>query len=930
MNKSTNILIILLLLLTLLFALPAKADDAASTRPIRIGYMDYGAFIEEEDDGNFSGFGVEFLEEISRYTGWTYEYVYDTWPNLLERVKNKEIDFLGTPQKTPEREEIYDFADISSGFEQTIIYTRADNDEICYNDFEAMDGKRVALLSGSFQTAFFTNYAQKHNFSFVPYFFDSDDEAKEALKAGRVDLMAGGSLAMNTDLKVVGKEGADPFYWMTYKDNEEMLGALNDAMEQITNNNPYFSYSLMQKYYGSSVVMSQPQFTRKQKDYISTHKNIRVGCYEDSYPISRFNEKTGEAEGILVDIMNMLAENAGITVTYIPVSLSDNPETGLLNGDYEVFLPGTKTGYQANSLQTYSRPYFTDTMIPVLKKGNVFSTDRSDYTAALITGYSIASNLLSKLLPSYSSAFYSSNDECLMAVRNGDADLAFTDVYEASYELRSPYFTGLEEDFGHTVDNEYVLSTLRNNHTLIDVFDSCIQAIDQGKIDDIVAVHTYASNYQYTLKEWVYENRGLLLSAAVIFVITIAFLSILLHIQRKAVRQMAEKNSELEIANRARTTFLSNMSHEIRTPLNGIKGTLDILLNDDSLDDKTMHLLSMSAISADHLSNLVNDILDMSKLENGKLDLRNAYFATEPFVENICEIVEPLALKKNLEFHTHLDGNTCRAIYADRSRLAQVCINLLSNSIKYTEEGGRVDFTFSTVKKDSVNAELTIIIEDTGIGMSEEFLEKAFEPFVQETTSDTRNGTGLGLSITNALVNAMNGVLVIESELGHGTKASVTITAAWDDYVPSAPQVAAQSAEGQPQKLPAAGMHLLLAEDNDINREIACIQARRFGFEVDTAGDGEEAVALFEKSAPGYYRIILMDIMMPKIDGLEAAKRIRSLARPDSESVYIVAMTANAYAEDIDRSMKSGMNTHLSKPFRQEDLMRIFNETLQN
>ena len=920
------LLIAILFLLSGFMSLCAvPAEEEASPRPVRIGYMDYGSFIELDSLGDYTGFGVEYLSEITRYTGWTYEYVYDTWPNLLERLKKGEIDFLGTAQKTPEREEIYDFADIMNGFEQTIIYTRPDNNEIYFNDFQAMDGKKVGLLTGSFQTDFFENYAREHDFSFIPVYFNSDDEAKDALKAGIVDLVAGGSLALNKDLKVVGKEGSDAFYWMTYKGNDEMLDKLNNAMQQIQNENPYFSSELMKKYYGNSVVDSQPQFTREEAEYIASHGQIRVGYYDNAYPMSSLNVESGEATGIVVDIFKMMAEDAGFEVTFVPVSLNEAAETGLLSGDYDLFLMGTQTSYQSGSVLISSRPYFTDSMIPVVREGSSFSTEEKNYTVAMIRGYTVAQDLLKRILSDFQIAYYDTIDDCLAAVRDKLADLVFSDVYVAAYRLHSPYFSSLEEDFGHAVPKTYVLSALRSNAKLVSVFDTCISAIDESKVGDIIAEHTYSSNYQMSWTEWIYSSRIIITFAVIIFILSITSLVAIALIQRQAVREMADKNHELEIANRARTTFLSNMSHEIRTPLNGIKGTLDILLNHKNYDEETRHLLTMSAISADHLSNLVNDILDMSKLESGKLDLKNAYFESVPFVENICEIVKPLADRKKLTFSVHTEENECEEIYADRSRLAQICINLLSNSIKYTDEGGKVDFTFTTTPIDDRFTRITIIIEDTGIGMSEEFLKRAYEPFVQETTSDTRNGTGLGLSITNALVTLMDGDLNITSELGRGTRAVISLSTQWREHTKTEEEIPARADLKEPDEaLPAKGMHLLLAEDNDINREIACIQARRFGFDVDEACNGEEALRLFEASDPFYYRIILMDIMMPVMDGLEAVRSIRMLDRPDAKSVYIVAMTANAYAEDIDRSMKSGMNTHLSKPFRKEDLYQIF------
>ena len=970
---------------------PGASDAAASSaapirRPIRIGYMDYGSFIEQDEDGNYTGFGVEFLSDIAEYTGWTYEYVYDTWPNLLRRVEEHDIDFLGTPQKTPEREKIYDFADISSGVEQTIIYTRIGNNDIYYNDFQAMDNRRVGLLKDSYQTAFFIEYAKKHGFTFIPVFYESDEDMKKDLKNGKIDLVAGGSLALSTDLKVVGKEGADPFYWMTYKGNDEVLSQLNDAIYQITNEDPYYSSKLMNKYYGNSVVTSQPQFTREEARFIALNHRIRIGIYTDIYPLCRMNKETGNAEGILVDIMNMIAEETGFSVTYVPIELTDSPKDALLSDQFDVFLPFSVTNYAPDPVILTSEPFFESTMVPIIRSNETFSRDAS-CNVAVIRNYLAPVRLLRSVISNYSLVYFETMEDCFNAVRSGKADMYFSDAYVAAYRLKSPFFGNLEEDFGHTAGRLYCFAAPRTRRILIDVMNTTIRALDSSRLNDILATHTYGSNYKYSLVERLYNSMAFLVAAAVIFLLVMSFLLILIRTQKKAYQAMSVKNRELEIANSTRQTFLSNMSHEIRTPLNGIKGSLDLLLSNGNYDSETCHLLRMSAISADHLSTLVNDILDMSKLESGKLDLKNAYFDADEFIDNLVSIVQPLASARYILFNIHKELNGCDEIFGDRNRLAQVAINLLSNSIKYTPEHGQVDFTCTAEPLDDTSAIVRIIVRDNGIGMSEEFLKKAFEPFVQEKTSDTRNGTGLGLSIAKALVTLMNGSFELDSRLGEGTTAVISLKTSWrrrteQRALPNENEVlretapgaapgtdtdtnpdttrdtargtapgndtgtapgAAPASPGKPEEAranvpakisadvparPASGMHLLLTEDNDINRDIARFQAERFGFTVDEAVNGEEAVKMFAESTPGYYKIILMDIMMPVMDGLEATKKIRTMDRPDAETVYIVAMTANAYSQDINRSIKSGMDTHLSKPFREADLHQIFRDVI--
>ena len=785
---------------------------------------------------------------------------------------------------------------------------------------------------------------------------------KKDLKNGKIDLVAGGSLALSTDLKVVGKEGADPFYWMTYKGNDEVLSQLNEALYQITNEDPYYSSKLMNKYYGNSVVTSQPQFTREEARFIALNHRIRIGIYTDIYPLCRINKETGNAEGILVDIMNMIAEETGFSVTYVPIGLTDSPKDALLSDEFDMFLPYSVTNYAPDPVILTSDPFFESTMVPIIRSNETFSRDAS-YNVAVIRNYLAPVRLLRSVISNYSLVYFETMEDCFNAVRSGKADMYFSDAYVAAYRLKSPFFGNLEEDFGHTAGRMYCFAAPRNRRILIDVMNTTIRALDSSRLNDILATHTYGSNYKYSLLERLYDSMAFLVAAAVIFLLVMSFLLILIRTQRKAYQAMSAKNRELEIANSTRQTFLSNMSHEIRTPLNGIKGSLDLLLSSGDYDRETGHLLRMSAISADHLSTLVNDILDMSKLESGKLDLKNAYFDTDEFIDNLVSIVQPLASARCILFYIHKELNGCDEISGDRNRLAQVAINLLSNSIKYTPEHGQVDFTCTAEPLDDNTAIVRIIVRDNGIGMSEEFLKKAFEPFVQEKTSDTRNGTGLGLSIAKALVTLMNGSFELDSKLGEGTTAVISLKTGWrrstgqkalpkenciiqdtvPDAAPGTVPGAAPAASGMPEAnqekvpskisadvpaRPASGMHLLLTEDNDINRDIARFQAERFGFTVDEAVNGKEAVKLFAESAPGYYKIILMDIMMPVMDGLEATRKIRTMNRPDAETVYIGAMTANAYSEDINRSIKSGMDTHLSKPFREADLHQIFRDVI--
>lgn len=376
---------------------------------------------------------------------------------------------------------------------------------------------------------------------------------------------------------------------------------------------------------------------------------------------------------------------------------------------------------------------------------------------------------------------------------------------------------------------------------------------------------------------------------------------------------------EAEQAAKVKQDFLANMSHEIRTPLNGIKGMLDLMREDPEYQEN--NYVEKASLSADHLLTLVNDILDMSKIDSGKVQLREEYVHKSEIVSYIMAVLMPLAQEKNITVIRDIEPAPYDGFYADGGRLRQILINVLSNAVKYTNPGGTVSFKVSFKKGRGKLVNVKYQIQDNGIGMSKEFLKKAFEPFEQETKGYSRMGTGLGLAITKQLVELMGGNIKIESALNKGT--TVTINLKFVGV--GADEINREHVDvmGKESDLTFDGKRALIAEDHPINMEIAERQLTKLGLIVDKAQNGEEAVRAYCNSEEGYYDVIFMDIMMPIMDGIEATKMIRSMGRKDSDSICIVAMTANAFAEDVNKSLENGMNYHLSKPFDKKQLNAI-------
>lgn len=373
---------------------------------------------------------------------------------------------------------------------------------------------------------------------------------------------------------------------------------------------------------------------------------------------------------------------------------------------------------------------------------------------------------------------------------------------------------------------------------------------------------------------------------------------------------------------RAKTIFLSNMSHEIRTPLNGIIGLLYLLRQNADNKEASQEYLDKMETSAEFLRDIVTGILDMSKIESGQMELFEKPVDLLNTVNEVVQIIQGYAVEKNIEFTLTCELSE-RYVVADSFRLKQILVNLLGNAVKFTEEGGWVRLVINQKKVDRTKFITSFIISDNGCGISEEFQQIIWKPFEQEHREHSQNGTGLGTTLSKALAERMGGTISLVSKLGKGTTFTVQIP--FETVIQKEMQDLKKSEGPAKQKQRQAG-RVLLADDNDINREVLSMILKEKDFQVDEVCNGKEAVEMFEKSKVGFYNLILMDIQMPILDGYEAAERIRKLRRPDARTVKIIAVTANAFSEDIERADKAGMDDVVTKPVDIERLFGVINE----
>lgn len=895
------------------FLVPQKmtASQQEAAKTVKVGYVNLPGYQEGTGEEYKTGAGYEYLQRISYYTDWNYEYVYGTSAQLQKMLAKGEIDLMGNMFSTEENQKRYDFSSFPQGKARFFMYAKEERSDLESGEVDALQGADIGVVLNSYEEELTTQWIDCYEAKASVCKYESESELIDALLQGDVDTVVMTEMQKVSGIMPVIYMGYEDFYFAVSKGKTDLLAQLDEAMIEIQSANPHYNEEVAARYSKGNV--GDVYLTEGEKDFLAKNDNtLRIGYVNHNLPYCSLS-KEGRLIGLLSTLIDTLQEHFDIKVVTSCYDDKDLVHEALKRGEIDAMAPVYDDFWLAEQYGFALTNSFSMTTPVILYQ----SDDSKNVTDVIAVSEEnlVCAHVVGILLPEAKQVPCQTLEECMELLSKGEVSSVV--VPASSLNILKQYRS---MDNIHTAEMvqqmNICLGTKKDTPMVTSIINRAISLSNDSLYGVALTENSYVQKH-YTLMDYFRDN-------VVVVMITLILLSVLIFgmMYRLVWRaKNAETQAKLALeqakaANSAKSDFLSRMSHDIRTPLNGIIGIIEINEKNDTDIELLRENRKKAKVAAKHLLALVNDVLEMSKLEANQMEL-----VDEPFdLKELFDDIYVLAGLRASEYGVTLsydEGVNLKypEVYGSPLHVRRILLNILNNAVKYNKPGGSISFTSRVEHETEDMVTYRLKVKDTGIGMSEEFLERICEPFTQERSDarSTYQGTGMGMAIVKALVEKMNGTMEIYSRLKEGTTFEICLPF----RINHNPTFEKPSVE----EVCVDGMRILLVEDNELNMEIAKCLLEESGLVVSCASNGQEAVDLFEEKAVGSFDAILMDIMMPVLDGYQATKKIRLSEKEDAKTIPIIAMTANAFAEDERKARQVGMNAHLSKPIDLDKLL---------